>query len=301
MSSFENRKYRVVERLLFATDLSTISNISLSYGKAIARYYDAELNAVHVLDESLLSALAEDNYPGANIAQRNATAHLLQGLRNELKQAGIRWNVKLLTGHGVAAEIIKYVERHRPDLLILSTSGARDVKRLALGSTAEQILRNVNCPVLTVGPHVPAFSNMQVGFKQIVYATDFSPEARIGALFAISLASEHDAHISLCHVVAPSWQPGANIVRSEESFRRRLERLVPANLRNWRISEYEVEHGDPAEAILAFARKRNAELIILGAHPASGIATHLLPGVAFRVIVEATCPVLTLRSPESTP
>ena len=300
MPSFENRKFRVVERVLFATDLSTVSNTSLSYAKAIARYYEADLNAVHVLDESLLSTLAKENYPQADSAQR-AAARLLRGLRDELEQAGIHSNVELLTGHGAAAEIIKYVERHRPDLLILGTSGARDVKRLVLGSTAEQILRGVSCPVFTVGPHVPAFSNMQVDFRQIVYATNFSPEARIGALFAISLASEHDAHISLCHVIAPSWQPAANAVRSEASFRRKLERLVPANLRNCRISEYEVEHGDPAEAILAFARKRSAELIIHGAHPASGFATHLLPGVAFRVIVEATCPVLTLRSPESTP
>jgi hypothetical protein len=106
------------------------------------------------------------------------------------------------------------------------------VRQFAEQSTAEQILRGVCCPVITVGPHVPALSNMQIDFKQIVYATDFSPEARIGALFAISLASEHDAHISLCHVIAPSWQPGANAVRSEASFRRKLERLVPANLRN---------------------------------------------------------------------
>jgi len=41
--------------------------------------------------------------------------------------------------------------------------------------------------------------------------------------------------------------------------------------------------GNPAEAILPFAREKNAELIILGAHPASGLATHLSPGIAFRV------------------
>jgi len=59
-----------------------------------------------------------------------------------------------------------------------------------------------------------------------------------------------------------------------------------------------VKFGDPAEVILNVARERNADLIVLGVRKPEatvGLTTHFGRTVAYRVISEATCPVLTIR------
>jgi len=43
---------------------------------------------------------------------------------------------------------------------MLGTRGRGGLKKLALGSLAEELLHLAPCPVLTVGPHVPTASTM---------------------------------------------------------------------------------------------------------------------------------------------
>jgi nucleotide-binding universal stress UspA family protein len=54
---------------------------------------------------------------------------------------------------------------------------------------------------------------------------------------------------------------------------------------------------DPGVSIVDLAKQRGSDLIVMGARPASSIATHLAPGIAAKVLLEAPCPVLTLLQP----
>ena len=98
--------------------------------------------------------------------------------------------------------------------MIVGTHGRTGVGKLLLGSKAEEILRQAPCPVLTVGPKVsgraklPALAAeakeiapVEIAVRQIVYATDFSPESLAAALFATSLAQEFQAKLTLLHVI----------------------------------------------------------------------------------------------------
>ncbi len=78
----------------------------------------------------------------------------------------------------------------------------------------------------------------------------------------------------------------------EARFMQAVRDLIPA----WEscVAEYVVQCGNTADEILKIAEEKHADLIIVGARPAWAIATHLVPGVAFRVIAGATCPVLTI-------
>ena len=63
----------------------------------------------------------------------------------------------------------------------------------------------------------------------------------------------------------------------------------------WCEADCLVETGDRAETILKTAKERQADLIILGLQKASVLATHRMGNIAYRVVTEATCPVLTVR------
>jgi nucleotide-binding universal stress UspA family protein len=53
----------------------------------------------------------------------------------------------------------------------------------------------------------------------------------------------------------------------------------------------------PGSSIADLAKQRGSDLIVMGAHPASSLATHLGPGAVAKVLIEAPCPVMTLLQP----
>jgi universal stress protein A len=54
-----------------------------------------------------------------------------------------------------AAQIVRYAERHRIDLIVVGTHGRTGVTHALLGSVAERVARLAPCPVLTVPPPAP--------------------------------------------------------------------------------------------------------------------------------------------------
>lgn len=70
-----------------------------------------------------------------------------------------------------------------------------------MGSVAEETLRRVTCPVLIVGPSVPASRSPEPNFKEIVLATNFGAESLAASAYAISLAQEFQARLTLLNVV----------------------------------------------------------------------------------------------------
>ena len=60
-----------------------------------------------------------------------------------------------------------------------------------------------------------------------------------------------------------------------------------------------VESGDPAKTILAYAEEIDADVVVVGTHGRSGVKRYVLGSVAERLVRHATCPVLTVRLPES--
>jgi nucleotide-binding universal stress UspA family protein len=95
------------------------------------------------------------------------------------------------------------------------------------------------------------------------------------------------ADLSLAKTAASS-----EVVDFEE---RKLQQLVSQQAWLWCDPTYIVEQGPAVEKILDVAKRRHTDLIVLGARPAKGLATHLNIGTVHKVVSQATCPVLTVR------
>jgi nucleotide-binding universal stress UspA family protein len=124
------------------------------------------------------------------------------------------------------------------------------MERFLLGSTAEEILRQARCPVITVGPHVASFSRNDP-FLKILYATDFS-DASLAAVPVLSaLRKPTAAHLRILHVSA-DHDSGIEETQRFDSVRR----LLGAN----ESEEYVVLHGtNAAQAVVM--RPRDIRLI----------------------------------------
>ena len=191
------------------------------------------------------------------------------------------------------------IERNNTDLVVIGTRGRTGLGKLLLGSVAEEIFRTVSCPVLTVGPDSSASRGAGGKFREILYATDFSPESQGAAAYAVSLAQEFQSRLILLHVIpepkAGDLVSAADVTTSTDKL---LRKLVPPEAEAWCKPEYFVERGDPAEKILEIAKLRETDLIVLGVRPEEGVpgaATHLAIATAHKVVSHATCPVLTVR------
>jgi nucleotide-binding universal stress UspA family protein len=283
-----------IDTILLATDFSMEAERAADYAKALARRYGSTLEIAHVFDPSIVSSY-EDAIIGLPVGERRqASDEGLQKLRARLASSGVVTRALSLEAHRPATALLALAKEHHADLLIAGTQSRSGLERLLLGSTAEQLVRNAECPVLTVGPKARVPGDEPLIFRTIVYATDFSAEAAKAAVYALSFAEESKAHLYSCYV-RPSQPKGSAVTELlDNDFLRTLKEMIPESSYDWCSPECVIEHGDAASAILEVADRVHADLIVLGARRASFWLTHVERGLTSRLLAEAGCPVMTV-------
>ena len=282
------------DNILFATDFSSAAARAIPFVKKIARHFQSSLVAFHVKPPVVNPMTQPATWP----VDIEAAKAFDKERREELLDtfAGINTEIEIDEGD-IQSNLDNALRAHNTDLIVMGTRGRTGIAKIVLGSVAEEIFRTVPCPVLTVGPHSdPAKANI----REILFATDFSSEAPSAAAYAISLAQEFQARLTMLHVVQEP-KPGDLVLWSDvqESSKKLLRNLVPAEADAWCKPEYFVERGEAAERILDLANLRDVDLIVLGAQPEKGVpgaATHLPIATAHKVVTRANCPVLTVRA-----
>jgi len=280
------------DKILFATDFSEASRHAQRYAVALARLFDARLFALHVETpaESLMPyGEVSSSLLGKMREVREIQMHLLQ---ESLQREGIPFACLLEVGD-TKEKICEIIHQYSIDLLVLGTHGRQGLTRVLLGSTAENVFRSVTLPVLTVGPHSSPFNPRQP-IGHIVYATDFSQDSEAAAPYAISMAEQFHAGLTVMHVSPEGASFGSDEPHMETYFRDRLRTLIPQFECEWCNVEYAVEKGDTVERVLAVADERRSDLIVLGIHSPITFMSHLPGRTAYQIICNASCPVLTV-------
>jgi nucleotide-binding universal stress UspA family protein len=280
--------------ILFATDFSPSADAAKLYVQALAERYQSRVRLMHVID--LAAAFkAPDAGISIDIFRRLGEESLTRLLR-ELVSEKIRVEAVLCEGTDPATEILQAAQDGAIDLLVIGTRGHKGLARLVLGSTAEDLIHQAKCPILTIGPTVP-LPKQPLRFQKIVYATDFSAEAAKACVFALSFAQDFGARLYLCHVLPdPAGIDQMNDQELTARFTSALQRLVPDVAREWCEPECVLEHGHAADGILLLAQRVKADLIVLGTCRTSHWFENFKTGVAFQVISSSLCPVLTIRA-----
>jgi nucleotide-binding universal stress UspA family protein len=185
-------------------------------------------------------------------------------------------------------------------LIVVGTHGRTGTQKILLGSVAEEIFRRSPVPVLTIGPSVSRGTHSDGRFRAVLFATDFGSESDIAAQYAMSLAEENQARLILLHVInGPRQGNGNSPMLSAAEVMHQLHEIVPPEAELWCRPEPVVEYGNPAKMVLAAARDRGADLIVLGVHGSPnwrGPVSPLERAIAHKVVAHSPCPVLTARS-----
>jgi nucleotide-binding universal stress UspA family protein len=282
-----------LEKILFATDFSESAEIAKLYVQALAERYQSQVRVMHVVDLSAAFKAPDAGF-SIDVFRRNG-GESLSRLKSELAAKRIHVETLLCEAMHPAAEILE-AAHDGSALLVIGTRGYKGLARLVLGSTAEQLIHQASCPILTIGPAVQR-PKLPLGFQRIVYATDFSPEAAKACVFALSFAQDFSAHLYLCHVLPePAGIHQMDDYELNAGFTAALQSLVPDVAREFCEPECVLEHGFAADGILLLAERVHADLIVLGTRKTSHWFDNFKTGVAFHVISSSRCPVLTIRA-----
>jgi nucleotide-binding universal stress UspA family protein len=192
-----------------------------------------------------------------------------------------------------AEEIGRLAAQHKIDLAVMSTHGRTGFKHRVLGSVAEEAMRTLPCPVLTVGPRLAARFSQLKSIDNILFPTDFSAESMAVFPYLASLAHEYQSRLTILHVLSPETAGVHDREGVGEQLRRKMERALEKEISPRCCAEFVIDFGEPAETILAHAHRVQADLIGLGVRGWTDIAKHFRETVAYRILAEAECPVLT--------
>lgn len=296
MSTVDTSTRIDIKNVLVATDFSAAGSSALPYATEFTKRYGANLYALHVRPSSVNPMTQPSTW---QVLEESAQAEIevekemlrksFPGLRPEvIVEEGDLWTV-----------MSSVIEKYSIDLLVVGTRGRTGMRKFFLGSVAEEIFRQAPCPVLTVGPHAPGESRKGT-ISEILYATDFSPSSALGSKYALSVAQEFEARLTLLHVI-PKQDANDFVIPEmvKDSCERLLHDLVSPESELWCEPRFMLEQGLPAEKILEVAHNSKADLIVLGVHKPAGFpgaATHMPFAIAHKVVAHAPCPVFTVHS-----
>jgi nucleotide-binding universal stress UspA family protein len=296
MKAAKARTHIQFKNILFATDFSPAASAAVPFAAELARRYRAKLYAFHVRPPVLNPMTPPYAWRSLEKAAEVEDMQHKEEFVNAF--AGIQPEI-LITEGDMWSSLTAALEENNIDLIVIGTRGRSGISKFVLGSAAEEVLRQAPCPVLTVGPNTPALGKRSGEITKILFATDFSVESNAAAPYAVSLAQECQAYLTLLHVIrAPKAGDLVQAGDLRKSSTQLLHDLLPAEAELWCVPEYLVEQGNPAEKILEVAGRSGAELIVLGVRQPSGFpgaATHLPIATAHKVVSQAACPVLTIR------
>ena len=140
-------------RILAAVDGSPTSNKGLREALRVAKREGARLFVLNVVNDFPALAVAEGPPPIDLLPLlREGGKRILARAGAAARKAGVK--PALLTreiiGGPVAHAIVREARKQRCDLIVLGTHGRRGVRRMVLGSDAEQVVRTSPVPVLLV-------------------------------------------------------------------------------------------------------------------------------------------------------
>lgn len=265
------------KQILCPVDLSPASNKVLSWARLIAKPFGSRVEVLHTdwseppryFTEGQLSALDAEA-----VLRRQTLERDLQDLAQNVLGPGISFTVSVVEGHAVDV-ILERLKEGPPDLVVMGSHGHSGVARLLMGSVAENVVREAQCPTLIVrGPEIPAGQRQ---LHRVLCPVNLTDADRECAELASGVAAALGAELRVLQTVEGK-------AAHSDTTRHDLCQWVPEDVRSrCRVSEI-VLKGDAAEQIILSARREKIDLIVLGAEHRSFLEFSTLGRTTERVL-----------------
>lgn len=301
-----------IKHILCPVDFSECSRHALDYAVAVARWYESTIRVLYAPPIVQIVTMAPDLVGVPPVvptqADRDQILAAMHRFAAPSSPDGVLMQFEIREDLTVPA--ILDAARQNADLIVMGTHGRSGFQHLVLGSTTEKVLRQAVCPVLSVPPRAEAASPAPPLFRNILCAVDFSQSSLRGLHYAMSLAQEADARLTVLHAIELPGELSAELGMADselsilagykESVRQeraaRLRELVPDVVRAYCTVTEVLVVGKPYREILRVAAEESNDLIVIGIHGRSAASLAFVGSTTNHIVREARCPVLTLRT-----
>jgi nucleotide-binding universal stress UspA family protein len=305
----KHRQDLQIRSVLVPVDFSAPSLAAIEFALPFVKHFRADLHLIHVF--------ATDHPFSGLVGMPFVLPELEigQSIHEQLKDVAQKYssdlgpeNLHVLKGRAFE-EICRIARNTGIDLIVIATRGNTGLKHLALGSTAERVVRYSSCPVLVTHGAKP--SGAMTGFRKILVPVDFSECSMQGLAYAKAFAKHFKSKLTLLNSVHLQYY-----VASDECGRYDLPRLMQhadimardqmrdlVEKTDWDGLEVEtsLQTGHPGQQICEHARDSDMDLIAISTHGSTGLTHLLLGSVAEYVVRHAHCPVLVVPIRSSEP
>jgi nucleotide-binding universal stress UspA family protein len=298
-------------------DGSVFSEHALPLALSIARRTGAGVRLAHVHTPAMaLTYPAEYAAFDAtlDIQMRESERAYLDGLAQRLAASwDVPITVALLDGLPVAGVLHDDARAAGSDLVVMTTHGRTGLSRFWMGSVADALARQATIPTLLVRPREDALDLIhEQDIKHILIPLDGSRFAEQVLERTIPLGVAMQAEYTLLHAIdplvadhtGPPYTVGLDEALYEQiqtGAQNHLDRVAERlRAQSLRVSTRLVA-GQPANAILTYAREHGVDLIAMATHGRGGISRMVLGSVADKVVRGACAPVLLQRLLDATP
>lgn len=281
-----------MKTILIATDFSTRSDRAIRRGVLLAKQFDASMCLVHAVDDDQPQRFVSAHLEAAEklLAELSKTTKDVDGVEcSHLVVLGDPFVGILDAGNQIGADL-QVIGAHRRQLL-------RDI---FTGTTAERTIRQSTRPTLMTNavPTAP--------YRHALLGVDFSENCRHAARTTEALRLADRLVVSALHVfdapVKSLMSRSALSPGDIESFvadeRRRAEARMSAFLQGTTLNAIETTcrpaQSTVVNTLFETASELGVDLMIVGAHGASDIATFLLGGVAEALLRDSQIDVLVI-------
>lgn len=252
-------------------DGSIASERALRPAHQLARATGATVELLSVLPVTLWTSRVEE-------AERYLEKHVAD-------EGFERFDVSVLTDQPTADAIVGAAAQEDA-IVCMGTHGHAGITEVLLGSTADEVVRQSDQPILFIGPHCDSEWSLPDGGNVVVAVDGSDASAEI-----VAPALEFAHQLGLRPYVVQVVAVGADALSEVGYLHELAESRGSADDAQW-----EVLHGDsPADAIADYVRVLPAALVAAATHGRTGIARVTAGSVATRIVRESPCPVLVRR------
>jgi nucleotide-binding universal stress UspA family protein len=288
------------KHILCPVDFSDLSDLALKYAATGARVFGSKLTVLHAerfelpryFSRTETDRLTRELAEAKTRVEKDLAEHVTKIIGPETKKFTIEFEVA--EAHPVDA-VLQTADQKSAGLIVLGTHGLGGVKRLLLGSVAENLIRTAKVPVFTVRQKEHEFIDITridtaPRLERILCPCEVNELGRITLNHAVSLAERFQARLTVLY--------------SDESLKPADMSQVKETLCNW-ISrtvktscdlEPVVRKGNAADQIITSAKEEKDDLIVIGARHRIFHDATVLGKTTDLVVRHAPVPVMIIPS-----
>ncbi|WP_289044485.1 universal stress protein [uncultured Olleya sp.] len=276
-----------MKKIIVPVDFSDHSNFALESAAILAKKYNAEILALHMLEisETILtqgeSEIESETLFLLKLAEKRFNEFLEQDFLKDVTVTPIVKHFK------VFSEVNEVAKEHSADLIVMGSHGSSGLKEIFVGSNTEKVVRNAEVPVLVIKNKPTALS-----FDNVVFASDFTESSINPYLKASQLFDTLGSNMHLVYINTPGENFNSTsemeqiVVNFLQKADGNLDKLSEVDF----ISDYSVEKG-----VLSYANVTGADAIAIATHGRTGFSHFLSGSISEDIANHAALPVITFR------